>query len=43
MFHDGFIFSKKGPGEVENIEQKFLMIKDKFTGLKDQLNIFKTF
>lgn len=34
MLHEGFIFNKKGLGEVENIESKFLMIKDKFTGLK---------
>lgn len=34
MLHEGFIFNKKNFGEVENIESKFLMLKEKFTGLK---------
>ena len=43
MFHEGFIFNKKGPNEIENIEQKFLMIKDKFTGLKRSIEYIQDF
>lgn len=34
LLHEGFIFSKKLMGEVETLESKFQMLREKFTGLK---------
>lgn len=42
MLHEGFIFSKKA-GDVENLESKFQMLKEKFTGLKRSLEYIQDF
>ena len=38
MFHENFIFNNKNSSEAENIDYKFLIIKDKFTGLKRSID-----
>jgi len=43
LLHEGFIFSKKLMGEVETLESKFQMLREKFTGLKRSIEYIQDF
>jgi len=43
MLHEGFIFSKKLLGDVETLESKFQMLREKFTGLKRSIEYIQDF
>jgi hypothetical protein len=44
MLHEGFIFSKKNQvGDVETLESKFQMLREKFTGLKRSIEYIQDF
>ncbi len=43
LLHEGFIFSKRLMGEVETLESKFQMLREKFTGLKRSIEYIQDF
>lgn len=43
MLHEGFVFSKRITGDVESLESKFEMLREKFTGLKRSIEYIQDF
>jgi len=43
MLHEGFVFSKRVLGDVETLESKFQMLREKFTGLKRSIEYIQDF